>query len=102
MSYQTRNPEAAAHPLRSIAMFRPASVLGSAFMAKQDPLTVARQAAARTLELAHYEIADAWEAYGNAKAAVGEGNGMGRKNRHDRGISSDCHVARRRSEASAL
>ncbi|NPD66619.1 hypothetical protein HN018_26740 (plasmid) [Lichenicola cladoniae] len=99
MSYQTRHPEAAAHPLRSIPMFRPASVLGTAFMAKQDPLTLARQAAARTLELAQYAIAEAWEAYGAAKAAVGEVNRMGRKNRHDRAISSDRYVARRRSEA---
>lgn len=63
MSYQTRHPEAAAHPLRSIPMFRPASVFGAAFMTKQDPLTVARQTAARTLELARFESADAWEAY---------------------------------------
>ncbi|NPD70106.1 hypothetical protein HN018_26885 (plasmid) [Lichenicola cladoniae] len=95
-SYRPRHPEAAAHPLRSIPMFRPACVFGAAFVTKQDPLTVARQTAARTLELARFESADGWEAYGEAKSAVGAVNRISRKDRHDRAISSDRYVARRR------
>ncbi|NPD69759.1 hypothetical protein HN018_22020 (plasmid) [Lichenicola cladoniae] len=68
-------------------------------MTKQDPLTVARQMAARTLELVRFEIADAWKAYGEAKAAVGEVNRISRNDRHDRAISSDRYVVRRRSAA---
>ena len=99
MTYQTRHSEAANHPIRSIAMFRPIGVLGSAFMAKQDPLVLARQVAARGLEFAQFEIADAWESYGEAKAAIGEINRMSRKDRHDRAINPDRCVARRRSKA---
>ena len=93
MSYQTRHPEAVVHPLRSIAMFRPASVLGQAFI----PASHARVLAAQKVEQARVEIADAWEAYGEAKAAIGEVNRMSRRDRHDRAIYSDRYVARRRS-----
>ncbi|NPD69585.1 hypothetical protein HN018_25145 (plasmid) [Lichenicola cladoniae] len=99
MTYQNRHSEAAAHPFRSISMFHPASVLGPGFIVKQDPLPLARQIAARTLELACFEIAEAWEAYGTAKAAVGAVKRQSRKDRHDRAITSDRYVARRRSEA---
>ena len=95
MSYQTRHPKAFVHPLRSIPMFRPASVLGAAFI----PASHARALAAQKVEQARVEIADASEAYGEAKAAVGAINRMSRRDRHDRAIYSDRYVARRRSEA---
>ena len=95
MSYQTRHPEAAVHPLRSIPMFLPASVLGADFI----PATHTRVLAVHRLEQARIEIAEAWEAYGAAKAAVGEINRMCRRDRHDWAIYSDRYVARRRSEA---
>ena len=99
MTYQTSNPKAVYQPFRSIALIRPVSCLGPAFLAKHDPQGVARQMATRTLELARKALADADEAYAAAKAAIGACNRMRRRDRHDRALYSDRAVARRVSAA---
>lgn len=99
MSYQFRNQGPQTHPLRSITTFRPLSVLGEAFVAEHAPLDLERLRAARMLELAQVEAGSARAAYDAARAALGEVNRMGTRNRHDRAITSDRYVTRRRSEA---
>ncbi|MGI4797661.1 MAG: hypothetical protein ACRYG8_27175 [Janthinobacterium lividum] len=98
MSYQTTNPHAVNHPLRSIALIRPLSVLGGTFLAKQDPAAVARTIAARTVELARFQLETAIVAYADSKTALGEINRAGRKDRHDRDITPDRVIARRKSQ----
>lgn len=97
MTYQTTNPRAAHNPLRSIPMFRPVAALGPAFAAQHVTPDHLRVLAAQRLEQAQTEIGEAWEAYGDAKAAVGEINRMRRRDRHDRAITSDRQVAHLRS-----
>ncbi len=99
MSYTTRHPEAACHPLRSIPLLRPVSCLGPTFLAQHDPAALARAQAVRTLQNARLEIELATEAYADARAAIGDVNRMSRKDRHDRALYSDEYVARRRSAA---
>ncbi len=96
-TYQTTNLKAAFQPLRSIVLIRLVSCLDPAF--QHDPAAVARQMAARTLDLARITFADHEEAYADAKAEVGACNRMRRKDRHDRAIYSDRAVARRLSAA---
>lgn len=98
MSYQTTNSRAVHNPLRSIPIFRPIAALGPAFA---QPVTAdhTRVLAAQRLQQAQDEIGEAWEAYGDAKAAVGECNKMRAKGRHDRALYSDRAVARRLSAA---
>lgn len=98
-SYQTTNPHAVHNPLRSIPMFRPVAALGPALAAQHVTPDHARVLAAQRLQQAQEEIGEAWEAYGDAKAAVGECNRMRAKNRHDRALYSDRAVARRLSAA---
>ncbi len=97
MTYQTRHPEAAAHPLRSIPLLRPVSCLGPAFLTQHDPAALARAQTVHTLRNARVEIELATEAYADARAAIGEVNRMGRKERHDGDLYPDWVVARRRS-----
>ncbi len=98
MSYQTRHPEAAVHPLRSIPLLRPMSCLGPAFVAvRRNPAEFARAQAVQVLQNARFDIEWATEAYADARAAIGEVNRMGRKDRHDRALYSDEYVRRRRS-----
>lgn len=99
MSYQSRNRAAQAHPLRSIATFRSLSVLGEAFAAGHASLDLSGLQAVRTLEMARIEVGNAREAYDQARAALGEVNRMGTADRHDRAITSDRYVTRRRREA---
>ena len=100
MSYHTRHSEAAVHPLRSIPLLRPMSCLGPAFVAaRRDPAELARMQAAHALQNARFEIGHATAAYADARAAIGDINRMGRKDRHDRALYSDAYVARHRSAA---
>ena len=101
MTYQTRHPEAAIHPLRSIPLLRPMSCLGPAFVAaRRDPAELARMQAAHALQNARKEIELATAAYADARTAIGEVNRMGRKDRHDRELYS-AYGARHRSAAFA-
>ena len=94
MSYQTRNPEAACHPLRSIPLLRPMSYLGAAFVQQRmSPAVLQRQQATRTLELARYALEDALSADADARAYLGELNRRRRRDRHDRAITPDRVVA---------
>ena len=99
MTYSTTNARAARNPLRSIPIFRPIAALGPAFAAQHVTADQARILAVQRLQQAQIEIGEAWEAYGDAKAAVGECNKMRAKNRHDRALYSDRAVARRLSAA---
>lgn len=98
MTYQTTNPRAVHNPLRSIPMFRPVAALGPGFV-QTVTADHTRVLAAQRFQQAQDEIGEAWEAYGDAKAAVGECNKMRAKNRHDRALYSDRAVARRLSAA---
>lgn len=95
---QGRHPEAAVHPLRSIPMLRPVSVLGPAFTRHAQP-NLTRIRAERELDLARTELDAARQAYAESRAALGEVDRMGRKDRHDRAITTDRYVARRKREA---
>ncbi len=101
MTYQSTNTRAASNPLRSIPMFRPVAALGAVFAAQYLTPDHTRVLATQRLQQAQGEIGEAWEAYGDAKAAVGECNRMRRRDCHDRALYSDRAVARRLSAAFA-
>ena len=95
MTYQTRNPEAACHPLRSIPLLRPMPCLGAAFVQQRTPPAVQQhQQATRTLELARYALEDALSADADARAYLGQLNRRRRRDRHDREITPDRVLAR--------
>ena len=100
MTYQTTNPRAINHPLRSIPMFRPVQALGAAFYANHvGDEAMARMVAERALELARFTLAGADKAYTASKAAIGMANKLRRKDRHDRALFSDRAAARQISAA---
>ena len=99
MSYQTTNARAVHNPLRSIPMSRPIAALSPAFAMQHVSPDHTRVLAAQRLQQAQIEIGEAWEAYGDAKAALGECNRMRAKDRHDCALYSDRAIARRLSAA---
>jgi hypothetical protein len=99
MPHQTTSTPARTNTLRSIRLVRPVSVLGEAFNAQRAPASREMRMLQQGLELARFVLDGCTRAYDAARAAIGELNRRGRKDRHDRAITSDATIRRRKGAA---
>jgi hypothetical protein len=99
MPYQTTNSLAHTNTLRSIPLLRPVSVLGEAFNAQRAPVSREMRMLQQALEMARFALDGCTQAYDAARATIGELNRRGRKDRHDRAITSDATIRRRKGAA---